>query len=157
MRVMGFDSIDKLISQFDKFDKESEKMFEEALFDGAAVVADEVKKGINSIPIQETKSGRSPWGTPNHKLTGITSTQKAGLNDGFGIASFRNEGGSITTSIGFNGYNADRTPNQLIARVVESGSSFRQKHPFVRPALNAARSKAEEAMKKKILEKVKEI
>lgn len=157
MKIMGFDSVDKLINRLNKFDSESGKMCKEALFDGAAVVADRIKSGIDSIPIQETDKGKAPWGTSGHPLTGITSVQKSGLMDGFGVSRFRDEGGSITTSIGFDGYNSDGKPNVVIARAVESGSSFRRKHPFVRPAMNAVKGNAEEAMKKKILEKVKEI
>lgn len=157
MKIMGFDSVDKLIDKFNKFDSESNKMFKEALYDGAAVVADRIKSGIESIPVQETKTGKAPWGTSDHPLTGITSVQKNGLMDGFGVSHFRDEGGSLTTSIGFDGYNADGKPNVVIARAVESGSSFRRKHPFVRPAVNAVKGEAEKAMEKKILEKVKEI
>lgn len=159
MRIQGFDSIDQLITKFNKFDTDSEHMFNEALFDGAAVVADEVRNRISSIPIQErTRRGGTPqWGTSKRRLDGITSIQKQGLESGLGIANFKNEGGTITTAIGFEGYNADGEPNPKIARSVESGSSIRNKHPFVRPALNAAKGRAEEAMKKKILDKVKEI
>ena len=157
MNLTGLDSINSLINRFDKFDQESDKMFDEALFDGAAVVADEVKSKIESIPVEEKANGKPYWGTPNRKLTGITSIQKDGLRAGFGIASFRKEGNSTTTAIGFDGYNANGEPNQMIARVVESGNSFRQKRPFMRPAMNAAKGRAEEAMKKKILEKAKEI
>lgn len=159
MRVQGFDSIDRLVEKFYKFEKDSEMIFNEALFDGAGVIADEVRMRMNTIPIQERtrRGGKPQWGTPQHKLEGITSIQKEGLESGFGIAKFRNEGGSITTAIGFDGYNADGEANQKIARSIESGSSIRQKHPFVRPGLNAAKGRAEEAMKKKILDKVKEI
>ena len=159
MKIQGLDSVDALIKEFNKFDEASDKMFKEALYDGAGVVADEVRRHVSSIPIQErTRRGGTPqWGTDKQKLEGITSIQKEGLESGLGVATFKNEGGSITTAIGFDGYNADGEANQKIARSVESGSSIRKKHPFVRPALNAAKHRAEEAMKKKILDKVKEI
>ncbi len=37
-------------------------------------------------------------------------------------------------------------PNQLVARGVESGSSWKLKHPFIRPAVTRSRKKAEAKM-----------
>ena len=52
----------------------------------------------------------------------------------------------INTKIGFNGYDSKGVPNQLKARVMESGSSKQAKRPFIRPALNGAREPAQEKM-----------
>lgn len=46
-------------------------------------------------------------------------------------------------------------PNQLKARVMESGSSTIRKRPFVRPAVNAKRKEAEAAMERVINEEIK--
>ena len=66
--------------------------------------------------------------------------------------------------VGFDGYNAVSTmkypkgqPNQLIARVTENGSSFMDKQPFIRPAINATKDKALEEMQRVIDEEVKKI
>ena len=45
----------------------------------------------------------------------------------------------------------------MIARSVESGSSVRDKHPFVRPAVNAAKAEALKACEKVIDEETKKI
>ena len=65
----------------------------------------------------------------------------------------KDDAGYLNVKIGFDGYNAMRTekypqgqPNQLVARGVESGTSWKQKHPFVRPAINASRKRAEAKM-----------
>jgi hypothetical protein len=45
-------------------------------------------------------------------------------------------------------------PNSMIARSVNSGSSFRQRIPFVDNAVNSAKSRAEERMKQKLDEAI---
>lgn len=67
----------------------------------------------------------------------------------------------MNVKLGFDGYNTVKTnsypngqPNVMIARAIESGSSIRDKHPFVRPAVNAAKKeclkKAEEVVNEEI-------
>lgn len=119
------------------------------MFDGAAVVADRVKANIGSIPIDNR------FVRGDETLNGISELQKQGLEQGFGIAPMRDEGGYMHVKLGFNGYNAVRSkkypagqPNSVIARSVNSGTSFRQRIPFVDDAVNASKAQAEEAMKK---------
>lgn len=54
--------------------------------------------------------------------------------------------GNWNGKVGFHGYDKNGVPNQLKARVMESGTSKRKKRPFIRPALNKCRQAAEEAM-----------
>lgn len=77
--------------------------------------------------------------------------------DGLGISQMETSEGTVNVKISFDGYNAMKTkkypkgqPNILIARAIESGTSFRQKYPFVRKAVNASRKKAQETMQKVI-------
>lgn len=125
------------------------EMIGRAVFDGAAVVADRVKANIGSIPIDNR------FVRGDETLNGISELQKQGLEQGFGIAPMRDEGGYMHVKLGFNGYNAVRSkkypagqPNSVIARSVNSGTSFRQRIPFVDDAVNASKAQAEEAMKK---------
>ena len=157
MKIEGFESIDKLIAKFEKIDDQTDKICHEALYEGAGIIADSIKARIEALPIQEKEDGSAPWGTPEKPLTGITTAQKSGLINGFGVAKHRNEGGAFTTSVGFSGVNSDGRPNAGVARSVESGSSFRRKNPFFRTGVNAAKARAEKAMKDKILNKMKEI
>ena len=84
--------------------------------------------------------------------------------DGFGVSPLQDDSGYRNVKLGFDGYNSVKTkkypqgqPNALIARVTESGSSYREKTPFIRPAVNAARKPAEKAGQAKIDEKIKSI
>ena len=119
-----------------------------AIYAGAGIVADAIKENIKDLPIVRG------YGTKENPLPGgVTAPQKAGLIDGLGIYPMQNEGGYLNVKIGFDDYNATKTdkypqgqPNQLVARGVESGTSWKQKKPFIRPAINASKSRAEAAM-----------
>lgn len=130
-----------------------------AIYTGAGIVADEIKSGIQSLPIVRG------YGTAENPLSGgVTQPQKQGLLDGLGIAPLQDDGGYLNVKIGFDGYNRTKTekypqgqPNQLVARGVESGASWKQKHPFVRPAVNRSRKRAESAMAEALDEEIKKI
>ena len=98
-----------------------------AIYAGADLVADEIRKGIDGLPQQ----------------TGVT---KQGLEEDLGIAPMRDEGGYLNVKIGFDGYNARGIPNALMARVFERGTSTVKKRPFVRLAVNRAKGPAEARM-----------
>ena len=72
--------------------------------------------------------------------------------------------GNTNIKIGFDGYGKMPTkkypkgvPNQLLARAVESGSSVRQKTPFIRRGEGKSKKLAEAEMQKKLDEKIEEI
>lgn len=130
-----------------------------AIYTGAGIVADEIKAGIQSLPVVRG------YGTAENPLPGgVTQPQKQGLLDGLGIAPLQDDGGYLNVKIGFDGYNRTKTekyprgqPNQLVARGVESGASWKQKRPFVRPAVNRSRKRAEAAMAEALDEEIKKI
>lgn len=119
-----------------------------AIYAGAGIVADAIKENIKDLPIVRG------YGTKENPLPGgVTAPQKAGLINGLGISPMQNDAGFLNVKIGFDGYNATKTdkypqgqPNQLVARGVESGTSWKEKKPFIRPAINASKSRAEAEM-----------
>lgn len=137
----------------------TDDMIGRAVYAGAGIVADAVKQGIQSLPIV------TGYGTESNPLPGgVTSAQKAGLIDGFGISKLRDDNGYLNVKLGFDGYNRTRTekypqgqPNQLVARGVESGTSWKQKKPFIRPAVTRSRKPAEAEMKRVIDEEIEKI
>lgn len=143
--LKGFEEYEAALSRL-----RNEELIGKVTYQGAKVVADEVRKSIQAIPVI------SGYGTKDHPLPGgVTRPQKEGLLAGFGISGIRNDGGYYNVKLGFDGYNATRTdkfpqgqPNQLVARGVESGTSWKRKHPFMRPAVTRAKKRAVEAMKK---------
>ena len=137
----------------------TDDMIGRAVYAGAGIVADAVKQGIQSLPIV------TGYGTESNPLPGgVTSAQKAGLIDGFGISKLRDDNGYLNVKLGFDGYNRTRTekypqgqPNQLVARGVASGTSWKQKKPFMRPAVTRSRKPAETEMKRVIDEEIEKI
>ena len=130
-----------------------------AIYAGAGIVADAIKENIKALPIVRG------YGTEKDPLPGgVTAPQKAGLIDGLGISPMQNDAGYLNVKIGFDGYNATKTekypqgqPNQLVARGVESGTSWKQKKPFIRPAINASKSRAEAEMARILDQEIEKI
>lgn len=137
----------------------TDDMIGRAVYAGAGIVADAVKQGIQSLPVV------TGYGTDTNPLPGgVTAAQKVGLLDGFGISKLQDDGGYLNVKLGFDGYNRTRTemypqgqPNQLVARGVESGTSWKQKKPFIRPATTRSRKAAETEMKRVLDEEIEKI
>lgn len=150
MAKLKMQGLEKYEQQLLKLKDISREAIGQAIYDGAGIVADQVMANIQSLPVDER--GYTKEGT----LHGVTSLQKAGLAEGFGIAKLQDEGGYAHVKLGFNGYNGVKSkrypngqPNSMIARSVNSGSSFRDRIPFVDNAVSAKKSAAEQAMIKK--------
>ena len=87
------------------------------------------------------------------------------MADSFGLTPIeRDKNGFLHTKAGFDGYGSHPTkqypqgvPNQLLARAVESGSSAREKTPFVRPAVTKTKKAAVEAMQAEIDKEIKKL
>lgn len=130
-----------------------EKAAEEAVKAGAKIVADEIRGRIEALPTEPYRHLKA-----GERFAGISQEQKKDLEDSFGVTPIKKDRyGGINAKAGFDGYGSypskkypQGLPNQLLARAIESGSSVREKHPFVRTAVQAARKEAEEAMGKVI-------
>ena len=71
MAKIDFKGIDTYAKMLARLESGSEEIVKRAVYEGAAVVADSIKEGLKSIPVQEGK------GTTENKLHGITKKQKA--------------------------------------------------------------------------------
>lgn len=130
-----------------RIDDLTEEAIGRSIFEGAKIMADAVRAELDAIPTDNA------FGTEDNKASGITSAQKAGLSASLGIAKMRKSNGSYEVKIGFDGYNTLKTrkypsgqPNALIARSLESGTSFRRKIPFISRAFSKANASSNEAM-----------
>lgn len=157
MAKIDYKGIDDYAKALGKLWKESEEIITRAVYEGAGVVADEIKSGLKKLPIDNRK------GTSDDKLRGVTKKQKSDLIDAFGVAPIENDGDTINTRLGFDGYGSTPTdkyprgvPNAMLMRSVESGNSFRKKTPVVRPAVNRARKRAEQKMGDTLEKEIKE-
>lgn len=148
--------MDAYVRELKKLGANTEGLLKYASYDAAGYVCGEIDKAISAIPVRDQKA----WGTPEKPLTGLTAEQIKGLHDGLGIAKYRNDDGYVNCQIGFEGYNSSysktaaskgwtttKQANQLIARAIESGTSWLKKHPFISPTIRKTKGKAEEMMR----------
>lgn len=148
MATFQFGGIDTYIKQLNKLQAATKDgVVGKTVYAGAAVVADSVRRAIQALPVGD---GRAQGGG---LVDTVTLPQKAGLLDGFGISRMKDDDGFVNVKLGFAGYNSTRTekyprgqPNALIARSVNSGTTFRKKTKFVDKAVNSAKKAAEAAM-----------
>lgn len=138
--------IDDYIAQLGNLEMQSEEMVKRAVYPAAGIVADAIKANISSVPNRPPKGG-----------DGLLADQRQGLIDGLGVAPFKNDNGYINVKVGFDGYNKHKTksfpngqPNAMIARAIESGTSFSPKHRFVSTAVSGVKAEAEATMKQEI-------
>lgn len=148
MARFEFSGIDNYIKQLNKLQQSTKDgVVGKTVYAGAAVVADSVRRAIQDLPVGD---GRAQGGG---LVDTVTLPQKAGLLDGFGISRLKDDDGFVNVKLGFDGYNSTKTekypngqPNVLIARSVNSGTTFRKKTKFVDKAVNSAKKAAEAAM-----------
>lgn len=128
-----------------------------SLYEGAGVVGDAFSSAINGIqtePFHWAKYGETRKPSPD---------EKAALIGKSGIAKFNKNGGEVDTLIGITG-NAGYAmvgkklkPVRMIARSINSGTSFMQKQPVFRRAASQSQGKAKAAIVSKADEMFNEI
>lgn len=147
MKISVGNGVDQYLSRLENLYNASEETCGKAIYAGAEIVTDEIKKNLEKLPTDEG------FAREGEMLQGIKEKQKRALISVFGIAKMRNDNGYWNVKAGFDGYNQIKTkkypkgqPNPMIARSVEAGTSFMRKHPFVAPAIRATKERAERKM-----------
>ena len=137
MARFAFKAGEEYALKLSKIATNSEAIAKKAIYVAAKIVADQIKSN----------------------LEGVLSPDATGeLVDSFGIAKIdRDDDGNWNTKLGFDGYDSKGVANQLKARILESGTSTKQKKPFVRPALQSTKKRAQAAMEKVIEDEIKKI
>ena len=141
MKTVGLDDV---MSQLAKLGESAEKVAAESLYVGAGIVADAFAHAANSIrtaPFKGKRDQRLP--SPEEKAAIVGKT---------GIAKFEVNGSEVNTLIGVSGAagyaNIGGKPKavRLIARSINSGTSFMQKQPVFRKAKSVSQGKAKAAI-----------
>ena len=147
MAKLKFEGLEEYENILHKIYAFTPTMIENTVKKGGDVMADAMRKAIESIPVDNrlAKDGET--------LHGISTLQKEGLLESFGVAPVRNDNGFVNVKLGFDGYNGIHTekytkgqPNALIARAVNSGTSFRQPILFVDKTVREYKKRTEDAM-----------
>ena len=147
MRLQVGKGMDQYLQQLGNLETIAPQSMGKAIYEGADIVADAIKKGVQSLKVSDEQYAE--------RVTGIRTIQKQGLIDSLGIAKATTDNGYRNVKIGFDGYNKltsqkypQGQPNAMIARTFEAGNSFTQKQPFVGPAVRASRAQVETKMAK---------
>ncbi len=144
---------EEYLLKLSRLQKNADGIIKQAIYDGADIVADEIQKSIDKLPEETFHKLRD-----GDRFSGVPKTQKLALKRFFGLSEMQKDTIGWNTKAGFAGYmeegRSKKYPNglpiPLLARSIESGSTVRQKHPFVRTAVRASRSKAVDAMEQTI-------
>lgn len=136
--------LEELSSMLSQLGNEAENVAAGSLYDGAGVVADAFKSAVNSIRTEPFKGKR------DRRLP--SPEEKAALMGKTGIAKFNRTGGEVETLIGVSGaagyanIGGKAKAVRLIARSINSGTSFMPKQPVFRKAKSASQGKAKAAI-----------
>ena len=151
---LGDEYGDKLLRLMNR----SEETAKKAIYAGAAVMVDAVRANLRALPETSFRYLRGA-----DIFDAVPRRQKEALDKSLGITPITQDRmGWWNAKVGFDGYGPYPSkdypkglPNQLVARSIESGSSFRQKIPFVAPAVRAKKKEVIAAMEKAVEDEIK--
>jgi HK97 gp10 family phage protein len=137
MARLSINAGDDFAIKLSQFTARSEEIAQKAIYAGADILADQVKSN----------------------LKGVLSSEATGeLVASFGVTAIsKDKSGDWNTHVGFDGYDDNGVPNQLKARVLESGSSKQRKRPYVRPAVKTTKAAIIKKMNQVIEDEIKNL
>lgn len=141
MATISFTGLYELVANLEKLTAHTEESCKRAVWAGGKIVGDNIRAALDNIPVQDHYV---PKGTTR---TGIYQDEKKEIISGFGLAKMRKDG-AISTRAGFKSGAAGKM------RKVESGTSYMQKHPVIRPAIKKSKNAAEAAMRKELIKEI---
>ena len=144
---MKVDGMAELSEQLQQMADRAPAVAAKALYDGAAVMREEIEKRAKQIvtaPFKYARDGQERLPSPEEKAIVLAA--------GVGVAKFGKNGTEVDTSVGYanSGYavlNGKTKPIPKIVNAINSGTSFMKKQPFVRKAARSGANKSIEAMR----------
>ena len=137
IQTEGLAEVSRMLAELGK---QAEPVAKKALYNGAGIVADAFTQAAGQIKTEPFK------GKKEHRLP--SPEEKAALIGRTGIARFKATGAEVDTVIGITeagGYamiGGQKKAVRLIARSINSGTSFMKKQPVFRKAKNASQQAA---------------
>lgn len=149
---------DQYAAYLQRIGKNTPEIIGAGVYAMADVVANQMRENIKQLPAVKNEANIATYRKGYSKLS---EPEKEGLLEGFGISKLQNEDGYMNVKLGFDGYNSVKTkkypkgqPNALIARITDSGSSYREKTPFVDDAVKKSKKAALQKGRAAIDEKI---
>ena len=155
--TISTEGIGELGEMLAKLGAKADEVASYSLYEGAGVVADAYKSAVNGIATEPFKYA------PPGKTRLPSPEEKAALMGKSGIATFQKSGDEVNTLIGISGAagyaNVNGKPKavRLIARSINSGTSFMKKQPVFRKAASGSKSAAQGKIVSKAEEMFNEI
>lgn len=156
MATISFEGLDDLITLCEITYRQTEKIVGRSIYPGAGVMVKEAERATANIITDATHTDKM--------RRGPTEKQKQGLIESLGIARIKHDQWGWNVKIGYDGYNSIVTkkykkgqPNIMIARSVESGTSFMYPQYFMRRAVQRAQQQVEGTIEAQFYEEVKAI
>lgn len=147
-----FKGLDKYVKTLENLSNSwnAEVCVENAVTAGAKVVSEMTLDALQKLPTDDT-----PWVEPPDKRKGLRTYEKNDLIKVWGVTPLQLKNGMIDRKTGVDkGYNRNGTPNIVIARSLEVGTSFLEKDPVFSRASRKARTPCIEAMQESLNEDI---
>lgn len=153
---MSFEGLDDVITLCEYTFNMTRKIVGKSIYPGAQIMLREAERATANIITDATHTDKM--------RRGPTERQKQGLIESLGVAPIRKDTWGWNVKIGYDGYNDIVTkkyqkgqPNIMIARSVESGTSFMYPQHFMERAVQRVRQQVEEAIEQQFYEEMKAI
>lgn len=148
MARMTTEGVADVAMMFGKASKMGVPIAKMAVYDGARVMADEIRTETGQIPLD-----RERFLLPGEKYAAITSRDRRDLAAHLGITKITSTGSGVRAVIGFAGYGSKKThkykkglPMAMLARSLMKGTVVREQSAFIDRALGKASENAQSAM-----------
>ena len=160
MAKLKFVGLDDYVRKLNRLDADTRKICKRVIYVGADVVADTIRENMLSIRTDDRN-----FVPENEMRTGPRYKELLEMQKAFGITPIKSKGISeLDAKLGFDGFNGLSTdywpkgrPNAMVARMVESGTSWMNKQPFIQPAINSSRKFALKLMEKEFQKEIEKI
>ena len=145
--TMKVDGMEELSAMLRQLGDKAQAVASQSLYEGAKVMADAFKGAAGSI-----KAKRVKYPAPEGKKRLPSRDEKQAVMNAVGVARFKTTGDGVDTLVGVGGHNGyamidgKMKPVRLIARAINSGTSFMDKQPVFRRAKNQFSSSASRAI-----------
>lgn len=155
------DGIEELGAMLARLGAKAQDVASGALFEGAGIVADAFTRGTQNIKTEPFHYVAHPEAAGTKRLA--SPEEKAALIGKSGIAHFDKSGDDVNTIIGISGAAGYATVGgkqkavRLIARSINSGTSFMHKQPVYRQAVSQSQGPARAAIVSKAEDMFNEI